>query len=389
MSVRIRRGTAVVLAAALALTGCALTGCAGPTVPPAPPAGTGAISAGPLGGTAVRLPQFPVPRVPDVSSLTAAAARTEKLITGSVSLPPGVVITGARCDPAGNVVNRTGATLSAADDGSQVSTRAGTRQLQPDGSGQFTDGDVTYQVAADGSGQVSSGQATLQVSADGSGQYTDGSITYQVSADGSGQYSNGTETYQVSADGSGQWTGPAGVVHNDGKGGGTWAGGQGAVTVNGDGTGTVNGRLVKIDPMPKFALLGRFPKLAKLAPLGRPCGVLIRLGAEVLFDFDKATLRPEAGPVLAAIATALRASGAAVDVNGHTDSIGTEAYNLDLSLRRAKAVIAALVADGVTGTITPHGYGESQPVAPNTTDGKDNPAGRQLNRRVEIVIRGG
>ena len=75
-----------------------------------------------------------------------------------------------------------------------------------------------------------------------------------------------------------------------------------------------------------------------------------------------------------------------IEVDGHTDSKGADAYNLELSQRRAATVAKALQGDGLTAPLTIHGFGETQPVAPNTLKGADNPVGRQLNRRVELVI---
>ncbi len=346
---------------------------------------TAAASPGAAGG-AISLPEFPVPRVPDVGAMTKGSAAVQKKIAAAGDLPVGLEVTGARCNAKGVVVNRTGVAVSDADDGSQVVTGGGTSQVDPNGSGQVVGSDGVWQVDEDGSGQVTMAGATLQVDADGSGQYTDGRMTYQVDADGTGQYTIGDETYQVSKDGSGQWTFGGGSVQNGGDGTGTWTGPDGAVIVNGDGTGTLNGAPITIAAMPKFALLGKLPKLNKLAPIGKKCGTLIRIDASVLFDFDKATLRPEAGPVLKNVAKALAATTARIQVNGHTDSKGEDAYNQDLSERRAAAVVAALKADGLKAPMTPQGFGETQPVAPNAKGGKDNPGGRQLNRRVELVI---
>ena len=346
----------------------------------------GASAGGSAAGGDVVLPEFPAPRVPDISAMTAAAGKTEKAIAASVPLPPGVQVVGARCDSKGYVVNRTGLTVGGGDDGSQIVARAGVSQVGAGGAGQLVSGSVTYQVNADGSGQVVAGASTVQVNADGSGQFTDGDLTYQVNADGTGQYTHGDETYQVEPDGSGTWTSSAGVVTNAGDGSGTWVGTDGPVTVNGDGTGTKTVTPIKVAPMAKFALLGKFPKLTKLKPVGKACGTLIRLSAGVLFDFDKDTLRPSAVPLLAAVAKALQGSTKAIQVNGHTDSKGDDAYNLDLSQRRAATVAKALQGDGLAAPLTIHGFGETQPVAPNTVKGADNPVGRQLNRRVELVI---
>jgi OOP family OmpA-OmpF porin len=160
------------------------------------------------------------------------------------------------------------------------------------------------------------------------------------------------------------------------------------VTNQGQGNGEVDGRTVPMDPLPKLATIGKLPPMKALRPLGKECGTLIRLQDRVLFDFDKATLRPEAGPVLDAIAKALHGVTAPLLINGHTDSMGSDDYNLDLSKRRAAAVATALSQRGVTAPLKPQGLGESQPIAQNSIGGKDNPSGRQLNRRVEIVIPG-
>lgn len=118
--------------------------------------------------------------------------------------------------------------------------------------------------------------------------------------------------------------------------------------------------------------------------------VVIELAADVLFDFDKAGIRPEARAALKQVAALIRerARGAA-RIEGHTDSKGSDEYNLKLSGRRAEAVRDWLVQrESLTGVrFTTHGIGAAKPVAPNTKpDGSDNPAGRQKNRRVEIIL---
>jgi OOP family OmpA-OmpF porin len=368
-----------VAASALLVAGC---GGSSETAQDATVSSTGGASS----ESGVALPPFPVPRVPDITTMTSASMEVRATIGAETELPVDVQVEGARCNAQGQVVNRSGLTTGAGDDGSQVVNRAGTIQRDVDGSGQVTNGTVTYQVNADGSGQIIASERVVQVNADGSGQYTDDDLVYQVDANGAGQYTRGSESYQVDADGAGLWSGPYGEVANSGDGSGSWVSGTTTLTIDGDGTGTLNGEPITVDPMPKFALMGTFPKLQTLKALGEPCGTLIRLPAGILFDFDKATLRPEAAPVLAAVAEALAGQTSTVEVNGHTDAVGDDAYNQDLSERRAQAVIAGLQSDGVSTPLRPQGFGETQPVAPNTLDGKDNPTGRQLNRRVEIVI---
>jgi OOP family OmpA-OmpF porin len=108
------------------------------------------------------------------------------------------------------------------------------------------------------------------------------------------------------------------------------------------------------------------------------------------FDFNKSNIKREFEPVLDEAARILQENPAVrVSVEGHTDSIGSEAYNQRLSERRANAVKRYLVAHGVAADrLEAVGKGESQPVAPNRTpDGKDNPEGRAMNRRVELKVR--
>lgn len=110
---------------------------------------------------------------------------------------------------------------------------------------------------------------------------------------------------------------------------------------------------------------------------------------DVLFDFDKAELRPEAAEALQRVAEIIRQRGpSSVRIVGHTDSVGTDAYNQQLSERRARSVEQWLASHG--GGLPPmqaEGRGESQPVAPNAgPDGADNPEGRQRNRRVDVLL---
>jgi outer membrane protein OmpA-like peptidoglycan-associated protein len=102
------------------------------------------------------------------------------------------------------------------------------------------------------------------------------------------------------------------------------------------------------------------------------------------FDFDQATLKPESEPVLRQLLEALQArEGLSVAVEGHTDDVGGDDYNRDLSQRRAQAVVDWLTGNGVAASrLTPVGKGEAEPVADNATAD-----GRALNRRVEVVRR--
>ncbi|HEV8718173.1 MAG TPA: OmpA family protein [Candidatus Binatia bacterium] len=118
-------------------------------------------------------------------------------------------------------------------------------------------------------------------------------------------------------------------------------------------------------------------------------GVVVNL-PDVLFEFGKADLTGDARAKVGNISEVLnnQAQGRRVSIEGHTDSIGSDAYNQKLSERRAENVASTLENGGVSAErVTAKGYGKRYPVAPNSnSDGSDNPAGRAKNRRVEVVI---
>ena len=119
-------------------------------------------------------------------------------------------------------------------------------------------------------------------------------------------------------------------------------------------------------------------------------GTIVDLEADVLFDFDKAVLRPDALPALGKAADLIRTGGAgSIAVFGYTDAKGDDDYNLELSRQRAQAVTDWLLGQpGIKShAFEVRGKGEADPIAPNARpDGGDDPAGRAKNRRVEIVI---
>jgi outer membrane protein OmpA-like peptidoglycan-associated protein len=121
-----------------------------------------------------------------------------------------------------------------------------------------------------------------------------------------------------------------------------------------------------------------------------PQEVRIELPADILFDFDKSDIRPAAAEALNKAARILRerAKGTA-RIEGHTDSKGDPPYNQKLSERRAEAVRKWLAErEGLTTVkFATQGFGATRPKVPNTKpDGSDDPDGRQINRRVEIVF---
>jgi outer membrane protein OmpA-like peptidoglycan-associated protein len=113
-------------------------------------------------------------------------------------------------------------------------------------------------------------------------------------------------------------------------------------------------------------------------------GLIVNM-SDVLFDTGSFTLKPGAREKLAKISGILLAhSGLTLQIEGHTDSVGGDEFNQQLSERRADSVRDFLAEQGVPGSsITARGFGKTQPVAPN-----DTPEGRQRNRRVELVVNG-
>lgn len=340
--------------------------------------------------TVPEFPAIPTIVVPDIVGVTPAQRALEASLRGILQPVAGVTVTAARCE------------------GEVLRNDAGLTSVDAQGNLIRNGDDGLFLIKADGSGTANFDGGLIIVNADGSGTINsdrDGLI--EVAADGSGTYNGTHGLISLDGKGAGTWNGDSGLIDNHGDGGGTWNGPQGLVTINNDGSGTWNGpdemvinhgdgtgtvgtpgRTVKMPPIPKVPPAGRFPPLTKFAPPGAPCGYLITLNDRVLFDFDKSDIRPDAAHVLDVLGAALvKVQARALEVRGHTDSKGADAYNQALSERRADAVLGALQQRGLAKPASAQGYGETQPVAPNSIQGQDNPGGRQLNRRVEIFIR--
>lgn len=120
-------------------------------------------------------------------------------------------------------------------------------------------------------------------------------------------------------------------------------------------------------------------------PAPAPVSEKVSFAADAFFDFDKAVLKPEGKSKLDEMTSKLGDINLEVIIAvGHTDSVGTDAYNQKLSIRRAEAVKAYLVSKGIeTNRVYTEGKGEKQPVADNKSA-----AGRAKNRRVEIEVVG-
>lgn len=123
-------------------------------------------------------------------------------------------------------------------------------------------------------------------------------------------------------------------------------------------------------------------RMAELNAKQTPRGMVITLG-DVLFDVDRSALKPAGTRMVDQLAEVLKADPQrTVLVEGFTDSTGADAYNQTLSTERADAVRVALLAQGIASTrVVSRGYGKANPVGSN-----DTAAGRQMNRRVEIVL---
>lgn len=131
-------------------------------------------------------------------------------------------------------------------------------------------------------------------------------------------------------------------------------------------------------PLPQYPAAVKTPE-----PLPAEEVITLSDAGDVLFEFDKSDLTPQAREQLSGLMDRLKSADVvSIKVAGHTDSKGSDEYNQKLSERRANSVVAYLVSQGLApGKLSSEGFGESQPVADNSSD-----EGRAQNRRVEIHI---
>ena len=373
---------AVITAATLALGACGSSKPAEPAASPSSAATTAEPTQAPS-ATASSVPTVPgyrpgeIPPVPAfaVPPIDVFASNADKAViqtASTLSSVPGVTVSPAKCD--GNALV------------------SGSTVLGGDGSGVTTNSSGTVVNGGDGSGVITQGPISIVYGGDGTGVYTnaDTGLSINVNEDGSGVYSTPTLSINLDGMGGGNYTDSFKTISiiNNGDGSGNYSTATVSIINNGDGTAVVNGTTVTDAPkVDKVSKLGKFPPITSLQPV-ESCGTLITLEDGVLFDFGKSDIRPDAAQTLKSLAGVLNnAKVPAAHIYGHTDSVSDEAFNQQLSEARANAVKNDLAKNGVTATLDATGYGESKPVAPNeNADGSDNPAGRALNRRVEIFI---
>ena len=322
------------------------------------------------------LPPIPSFTIPTELLSTSASKSIADQIDVAPGLYQGIAVLDARCTAAGDA--------TASDSGTPTTP---TTQ-------HFDDGTTSITVGADGSGVYDAPGVHIAVAVDGSGVYDDGETRLSVAADGSGTYEKREERYTVQADGSGSFSDEDSRIWIDGDGGGGYndddtklsLGSSGKAYEDGDPDRIAAVRAVLDDGLPLFPAV---PAVEVVEPTGTVCGTVIRLDANLLFDFGSAAVPPAGEQYLQRVAALLTAlDSPRAQVNGHTDQVGDEAANLALSEKRATAVRDLLVRAGVAAdSLDAHGLGETEPLRPETlADGSDDAAARQLNRRVEIVL---
>ena len=391
--------TVITLAAATTL---ALSACAA-SKPQDPAASQSAATSSPTPSptTTDTIPTVPgyrpgeIPPVPlfSVPSMDVFASNADKAViqTASSSLQsvPGITVSPAKCD--GNVLI-SGSTVFGGDGSASTSTGNGVIINNGNGAGSIVEGPISITYGGDGSGSYvnSDTQVSLFILSDGGGTYSAGPVSIFIDSRGYGNYSNSEtdESIVNNGDGSGNYEVGKTLIYNNRDGSGSYSDGTLSIINYGDGTALVNGVTItdapKVEPLPA---LGKFPPVESLKPV-ESCGTVITLEDSILFDFGESDIRSDAAHTLSKLATVLNdAKVPAAHIYGHTDSVSDEAFNQKLSEDRANAVMNDLSKNGVTATLDATGYGETKPVAPNENpDGSDNPAGRALNRRVEIYI---
>lgn len=345
---------------------------------------------------ALMIPPIPMIVIPDIIGVEPVQQSFEDALGDKFGQIDGVHIAPARCDASGAFEPSAGMILR--DDAGVIASFGdeGNYLIDQGGAGVANVGGVQVIVEEDGSGVINREGADdadavqITVEADGSGTYNGplGQITLDGNGGGTWNSDRGGQI-TIEPDGSGTWNGPPGQITNEGNGSGTWNGTH-MIINNGDGSGLINGEDAKMEPLPPVPPAGKFPLLTKFRIPPAACGYVITLEDRILFDFDKSDLRDDAALAVDALSNAfVEVSPKRLEIRGHTDGKGSAEYNQDLSERRALTISLALKERGVDSAMEIRGFGMDQPVVANEVNGKDNPAGRQRNRRVEIYVPNG
>ena len=339
------------------------------------------------------IPAISIPEIPNLSVSENPDAKITLDMAKKISSVPGITISPVKVED-GNIVGGSYSMQIGKNGDGQYSDKNKSVQTDGNGAGQYEDDKVTIQRDEDGAGQYINKVTgvTLQVDKDGAGQYIDekNDLSIQVDKDGTGLYTDKKNNVTIYVNENDvRYVSTDIEMVNNGDGSGTYTDKSKNLVIENDGKGkakiTFNGETTEVDAKP-LEKPGKLPKLEMVPPVPsiEANSLLITLDSAVLFDVDKYDVRvhPEAEEVLKNLAIVLKEMDVKnFEIDGHTDSDGSDEYNQVLSEKRANSVKNFLVSQGVTAEITTKGYGESKPVASN-----DTAEGKQKNRRVEIII---
>jgi len=339
------------------------------------------------------IPAISIPEIPNLSVSENPDAKITLDMAKKISSVPGITISPVKVED-GNIVGGSYSMQIGKNGDGQYSDKNKSVQTDGNGAGQYEDDKVTIQRDEDGAGQYINKVTgvTLQVDKDGAGQYIDekNDLSIQVNKDGTGLYTDKKNNVTIYVNENDvRYVSTDIEMVNNGDGSGTYTDKSKNLVIENDGKGkakiTFNGQTTEVDAKP-LEKPGKLAKLEMVPPVPsiEANSLLIALDSEVLFDVNKYDVRvhPEAEEVLKNLAIVLKEMDVKnFEIDGHTDSDGSDEYNQVLSEKRANSVKNFLVSQGVTAEITTKGYGESKPVASN-----DTAEGKQKNRRVEIII---
>jgi len=339
------------------------------------------------------IPAISIPEIPNLSVSENPDAKITLDMAKKISSVPGITISPVKVED-GNIVGGSYSMQIGKNGDGQYSDKNKSVQTDGNGAGQYEDDKITIQRDEDGAGQYINKVTgvTLQVDKDGAGQYIDekNDLSIQVDKDGTGLYTDKKNNVTIYVNENDvRYVSTNIEMVNNGDGSGTYTNKSKNLVIENNGKGkakiTFNGQTTEVDAKP-LEKPGKLAKLEMVPPVPsiEANSLLIALDSEVLFDVNKYDVRvhPEAEEVLKNLAIVLKEMDVKnFEIDGHTDSDGSDEYNQVLSEKRANSVKNFLVSQGVTAEITTKGYGESKPVASN-----DTAEGKQKNRRVEIII---